>query len=187
MTEPPRCRWAAGAAPLDQAYHDAEWGVPVHDDRLLLELLTLEGAQAGLSWSTVLAKREGYRRCFAGFDPVAVAALTAADVDRIVVDPAVVRHRGKLESTVANAAAMLEVAAANGSFATWLWDHVDGTPVVTRRPDDAGLPATTPLGDLISKELKKLGFRFVGPTITYAYLQAVGVVDDHTIGCHRAG
>jgi DNA-3-methyladenine glycosylase I len=179
-----RCHWARD--PREHAYHDEEWGVPQHDDRMLFEMLTLEGAQAGLSWRTILNKREGYRRAFANFDPVVVAQFDAAKVDALVQDPGIVRHRGKIESTVTNARAFLEVQREFGSFAAFLWGFVDGKPVVTRRAMGEKLPARTELSDRVSKALMKRGFRFVGSTIIYAYLQAVGVVDDHQIGCHRA-
>jgi len=179
-----RCHWARD--PREHAYHDEEWGVPQHDDRMLFEMLTLEGAQAGLSWRTILNKREGYRRAFAGFDPVVVAQFDAAKVEALVQDPGIIRHRGKIESTVSNARAFLEVQSEFGSFDAFLWSFVDGQPVVTRRAIGEKLPASTELSDRISKALVKRGFRFVASTIIYAHLQAVGVVDDHQIGCHRA-
>lgn len=180
----PRCAWCTNGRLA--AYHDAEWGVPVCDDRRLFELLTLEGAQAGLSWDTVLRKREGYRAAFAGFDPAAVAAFNAARVDALVADPGIVRHRGKIAATVTNARAFLAVAEECGSFAAWLWAFAEGGPVVTRRPRGTPPPATTPLSGRVSRELSRRGFRFVGPTIAYAFLQATGVVDDHEAGCWRA-
>jgi DNA-3-methyladenine glycosylase I len=182
--ERPRCRWAT-REPLI-GYHDAEWGVPVHDDRVLFEMLVLEGAQAGLSWEIVLRKREGYRAGFAGLDPVRVAAFTQDDVERLVGDPGIVRHRGKIEAAIGNAQAFLRVQQTHGSFDAWLWRFTGGKPVVTRRQADERPAATTPLSDRISKELGRLGFRFVGSTIIYAYLQAVGVVDDHEAACFRA-
>jgi DNA-3-methyladenine glycosylase I len=182
--ERPRCAWARGAH--DHDYHDQEWGVPQHDDRMLFEMLTLEGAQAGLSWRTILGKRAGYRELFAGFDPAVVATFDAARVAALVADPRIVRHRGKIESTIGNAVAFLAVQREFGSFAAYLWGFVEGRPVVTRRAMDKGLPARTELSDRISADLRRRGFRFVGSTIIYAYLQATGVVDDHQEGCFRA-
>jgi DNA-3-methyladenine glycosylase I len=167
------------------AYHDEEWGTPSHDDRHLFELLTLEGAQAGLSWSTILRKREGYRRLFAGFDPAAVVAFTSEDVEALLGDPAIVRNRSKVESTVANAARVLEVQDELGSFSAYLWDFVDGRPVVGRWRSLAELPAETDLSRALSKDLKRRGFRFVGPTVCYAFMQAVGMVNDHALDCFR--
>lgn len=182
---PPRCDWAARGDALEQAYHDTEWGVPVHDDRVLFEFLILEGAQAGLSWRTVLGKREGYRRLFADFDPEQVAAFGDGDVDRISADPAIIRHRGKVAAAVANARAFCEMQAQYGTFATWLWGHVDDRPIVNRWSTVAAVPASTPLAERLAKDLRSRGFRFVGPTIVYAFLQAVGVVDDHLETCFR--
>jgi len=167
-------------------YHDEEWGIPTHDDRMLFELLTLEGAQAGLSWLTVLRKRDGFRVAFQGFDPKTVSQFTAATVDKLVLDPRIVRHRGKIAATVKNAAAFLAVQHEFGSFADYLWRFVDGKPVLTHRPRDVALPATTLLSDCISVDLKQRGFVFVGSTIVYAYLQATGVVNDHAADCFRA-
>jgi len=167
------------------AYHDEEWGVPSHDDRHLFELLTLECAQAGLSWSTILRKRDGYRRAFAGFDPEAVASYTPADVERLLQDPGIVRNRLKVESTVANAARVLEVWDEVGSFDAYLWAFVDGTPIVGRWRALGELPAETEESRALSGDLKKRGFRFVGPTVCYAFMQAIGLVNDHTVGCFR--
>jgi DNA-3-methyladenine glycosylase I len=167
------------------AYHDEEWGVPSHDDRHLYELLTLEGAQAGLSWSTILHKREGYRKAFAGFDPARVARFGPDDVERLLADPGIVRNRLKVESTIANAARVLEVQEELGSLDAYLWGFVDGEPVLGGWRSLAELPDETPLSKAISKDLKKRGFRFVGPTIVYAFMQAVGMVDDHTVDCFR--
>jgi DNA-3-methyladenine glycosylase I len=169
------------------AYHDDEWGVPSHDDRHLYELLTLEGAQAGLSWSTILRKRDGYGTAFAGFDPAAVARFGPRDVERLLADPGIVRNRLKVESTIANAARVLEVQEELGSFDAYLWGFVDGEPLVGGWRSLSELPAETPLSKTLSKDLKKRGFRFVGPTIVYAFMQAVGMVDDHTVGCFRFG
>lgn len=186
MSEVKRCSWADPADPLMVAYHDEEWGIPVHDDRTLFEFLILEGAQAGLSWRTILHKREAYRRRFAGFDPKKVARFTAADQRRLLRDAGIVRNKLKVASAVTNARAFLELQAEHGSFARWLWEHVDGTPVVRRRRSPRDVPVSTPLSDTISKELKERGFKFVGTTIIYAYLQAVGVVNDHLIHCRMS-
>jgi DNA-3-methyladenine glycosylase I len=165
-------------------YHDREWGVPVHDDRVLFEFITLEGAQAGLSWETILNKREAYRRAFAGFDPAAVARLTAARRARLMKDPGIVRNRLKIDSTVTNARAFLAVQREFGSFDRFLWEFAGGKPVKRGRRGGP-LAARTDLSDALSKELKRRGFRFVGTTIVYAFLQAVGVVDDHDPRCFR--
>jgi len=167
------------------AHHDEEWGVPSHDDVHLFEMLTLEGAQAGLSWSTILNKREGYRRAFAGFDPAAVAGFGPKDVERLLADPGIVRNRLKVESTVGNAARVLEVQESEGSLDAYLWSFVDGKPIVNRWTRLADIPSETDLSKTISKDLKRRGFRFVGPTIVYALMQSVGMVDDHTVDCFR--
>ena len=167
------------------AYHDEEWGVPSHDDRHLFEMLTLEGAQAGLSWSTILRKREGYRSAFAGFDPAVVARFGPKDVERLLADPGIVRNRLKVESTVNNAARVLEVQDELGSLDAYLWGFVDGAPIVNRWRTLAELPSETELSKTISKDLKRRGFRFVGPTALYAFMQSVGMVDDHTLDCFR--
>jgi len=180
-----RCAWA-GTDPLYVAYHDKEWGRPVRDDRVLFEFLTLEGAQAGLAWITILRKRGGYRKAFAGFDPRKVACFTKARQRTLMKDPGIVRNRLKIESTISNARAFLAVQKEFGSFSRYLWGFVDNKPVVNRPGSLKGVPASTGLSDRISKDLKKRGFRFVGSTIVYAYLQAVGVVDDHTADCFRA-
>jgi len=177
-----RCGWVAQADPDYVAYHDKEWGRPVHDDRLLFEMLTLEGAQAGLSWLTVLRKRAGYRRAFAHFDPVKVARIDARRRAALRRDAGIVRNRLKIESTVTNAQAFLAVQREFGSFDRYLWAFVGRKPVVNR-PGPGGVPARTALSDEVSKDLLKRGFRFVGSTIIYAYLQAVGVVNDHARGC----
>ncbi len=169
------------------AYHDQEWGVPSHDDRHLFELLTLEGAQAGLSWNTILNKRAGYRRAFAGFDPAAVARFGPKEVERLVTDPGVVRNRLKIESAVSNAARVLAVQEQHGSFDAYAWSFVDGEPIVGRGRTLAELPAETELSRALSKDLKRRGFRFVGPTVCYAFMQAVGLVNDHSVDCFRFG
>ena len=167
------------------AHHDDEWGVPSHDDVHLFEMLTLEGAQAGLSWSTILNKREGYRRAFAGFDPATVAAFGAKDVERLLADPGIVRNRLKVESTVNNAARVLEVQEGDGSLDAYLWSFVDGEPIVNHWRRLEEIPAETELSKEMSKDLKRRGFRFVGPTAIYAFMQSVGMVDDHTEDCFR--
>ncbi|MBX3703489.1 MAG: DNA-3-methyladenine glycosylase I [Steroidobacteraceae bacterium] len=178
-----RCAWAT--TPLSIAYHDSEWGVPVHDDRVLFEFLVLEGAQAGLSWETILKKREGYRRAFAGFDPAKVARFTAARRRRLLTDEGIVRNRLKIGSTVTNAAAFLAIQREAGSFDRWLWEFVGGRPIVNLRRSHRQVPARTGLSDRLSRELKRRGFRFVGTTICYAFMQAVGIVNDHATDCFR--
>ena len=179
-----RCEWA-GDDPLMVAYHDREWGVPSHDDRHLYEMLTLEGAQAGLSWTTILRKREGYAKAFAGFDPARVARFDRRKVERLLADPGIVRNRLKVESAVNNAARVLEVQDELGSFDAYLWRWVDGEPIQGARRALADLPAETPLSRDLSRDLKRRGFRFVGPTVCYAWMQAVGLVNDHVRGCFR--
>ena len=186
MPESDRCPWA-GSDPLYVAYHDAEWGVPSRDDRHLFEMLILEGAQAGLSWITVLRKRESYRKAFAGFDPGKVARFGPRDVERLLADPGIVRNRLKVASAIGNAKAFLALQREAGSFSGWLWGFVDGRPVRNAFREMREVPAKTPLADRISKELRRRGFRFVGPTIVYAYMQAVGLVNDHLVGCPRHG
>jgi DNA-3-methyladenine glycosylase I len=182
-----RCRWAEGVSPGYIRYHDEEWGVPVHDDRTQFEFLILEGAQAGLSWSTILNKREGYRQAFAGFDPEKVARFTRKRVEKLLQDPSIVRNRLKVESTVTNARAFLRVQDEFGSFSDYIWRYVDGRPVQNRFRRDSDIPATSPVSDALSKDLKKRGFRFVGSTIVYAHMQATGLVNDHVVGCFRHG
>jgi DNA-3-methyladenine glycosylase I len=179
----PRCAWARGA--LDIVYHDTEWGVPHHDDRALFELLILEGAQAGLSWTTILRKRDAYRAAYRGFDPAVVAKFTAADEARLRDDAGIVRNAAKIAWSVRNARAFLDVQRTAGSFDAYLWGFVDGKPIVNDRGDGEELPATTALSDRISADLKQRGFGFVGSTIVYAYLQATGVVNDHSAACFR--
>ena len=180
-----RCDWVPEDNPLYVAYHDEEWGVPTHDDRDLFELLTLEGAQAGLAWITILRKREGYRAAFSGFDPAAVARFTQSDVERLMADPGIVRNRLKIESAVTNAARVLEVQEEFGSLDTYLWSFVGGTPLVGTWRTTAEIPAETAESRALSKDLKRRGFRFVGPTVCYAFMQAAGLVDDHIVGCFR--
>ena len=167
------------------AHHDDEWGVPSHDDRHLFELLTLESAQAGLSWATILRKRDGYRRAFAGFDPERVARFGRKDIERLLADAGIVRNRSKVESTVVNAGRVLEVQGELGSFDAYLWDFVGGEPLVGRWRTVSEIPAETELSRALSKDLKKRGFRFVGPTVCYAFMQSVGLVNDHTVDCFR--
>jgi DNA-3-methyladenine glycosylase I len=180
-----RCDWAR--TPLSIIYHDREWGVPVHDDRVLFEFLTLEGAQAGLSWETILRKREAYREAFAGFDPGRVARFTPARVERLLRDDGIVRNRLKVESTVRNAQAVLAVQREHGSLDAYLWSFVGGAPRVNRRRTLREVPARTPESEAMSRDLQRRGFRFVGPTICYALMQAVGMVNDHTVDCFRHG
>ncbi len=178
-----RCAWAVG--PELAAYHDEEWGVPLHEDRAHFEYLVLEGAQAGLSWLTVLRRREHYRRAFAGFDVEKVARFTPRKVDRLLQDSGIIRNRRKVESAVANAAAFLAVAEEHGSFDAYLWQFVDGRPVVNAWRRTGEIPASTPLSEAVSKDLRRRGFRFVGPTVCYAHLQAAGLVNDHLVDCFR--
>ena len=179
-----RCAWA-GDDPLMRRYHDEEWGVPVHDDRRLFEFLTLEGAQAGLSWSTILRKRESYREAFVSFDPERVARFTARQRATLMRNPGIVRNRLKIESTVTNAQAVLELRTEFGSLDRYLWGFVNGAPLRNRRKALRDLPASTPESDALSADLKKRGFRFVGTTIMYAFMQAVGMVNDHEVACFR--
>jgi DNA-3-methyladenine glycosylase I len=183
VAEKKRCWWAGNSDPDYVSYHDKEWGRPVHDDRLLFEMLTLEGAQAGLSWLTILRKRANYRRAFADFDPRKVARFDARRRAALLRDPGIVRNRLKIESTVTNAQAFLEVQREFGSFDRYLWAFVDGRAIVNSPRTPKDVPASSPLSDRISGDLKKRGFRFVGTTIIYAYLQAVGVVNDHSRDC----
>jgi DNA-3-methyladenine glycosylase I len=178
-----RCAWPS--TPLDIEYHDREWGVPVHDDRVLFEFLTLEGAQAGLSWSTILKKRPNYKRAFADFDPARVARLTAARERRLLKDPGIVRNRLKVRSTIENARALLRVQKEFGSFDRYVWQFVGGVPKVNHWKSLREIAAATRESDALSKDLKKRGFRFVGSTICYAFMQAVGMVNDHTVDCFR--
>lgn len=187
MTDPthdltlPRCGWAT-SDPLYIAYHDEEWGRPVHDDRRLFEMLILEGAQAGLSWITILRRRETYRQAFGGFDPAKIARYGAKDVERLMADPGIIRNRAKIEATIKNAQAFLAVAKAEGGFAPFLWQFVGGAPRINHWKGGE-VPAESPESKAMSKELKRRGFGFVGPTICYAFMQAVGMVDDHVLTC----
>ncbi|MFC9085975.1 DNA-3-methyladenine glycosylase I [Nocardiopsis dassonvillei] len=178
-----RCAWARGSSELMRDYHDHEWGRPSRDDAHLFEMLVLEGAQAGLSWSTVLNKRENYRRALEGFDRERIAEYGQEDTDRLLQDAGIIRNRLKVASLPRNARAFGEVREEYGTFAAYLWDWVDGTPVVNRFTEPSEVPVSTPLSDRVSRDLKKRGFTFVGTTIVYSYLQAVGVVDDHLAAC----
>lgn len=180
----PRCGWCLGSDAY-KAYHDEEWGRPQHDDAVLFEFLILEGAQAGLSWSTILNKRDGYRRAFAGFDPNTLARWSDECIDKALLDPGIVRNRLKVASVRTNAGAFLAVQREFGSFDAYLWNWVDGNPILRRPAASSEVPARTELSDRVSKDLLKRGFKFVGSTIIYAYLQAMGLVNDHLIGCHR--
>ena len=177
-----RCPWAMKSE-QEIRYHDEEWGVPCREDSRQFEFVTLEAAQAGLSWAVILNKREGYRRAFAGFDPVKVAEFTPADVERLVADAGIVRNRLKIEAAINNARRFLEVATRHGSFANYLWDFVDGQPVCNAWTELGQIPDTTPLSDKVSKDLKKKGFKFMGSTVVYAHLQATGLVNDHLVSC----
>lgn len=183
MPEPTRCPWAKSESYV--AYHDEEWGVPVHDDRVLFEFLLLEGAQAGLSWETILKKRPAYRKAFAGFDPEKVARFDDADLERLLQDAGIVRNRLKIASAVVNARAFLQVREERGSFDAYLWSFVEGRPIHNAWKDMKEVPARTPQSDALSKDLKRRGFKFVGTTICYALMQAVGLVNDHLTGCFR--
>ena len=182
---PERCSWTLESDALMCAYHDEEWGVPLHDDRKLFEFLTLESAQAGLSWRTVLNKREEYRRAFAGFDPEKVARFTDADVERLLGDAAIIRNRQKIRATIGNARAFLKIAGAHGTFDVWIWAFVDGRPVQNSWRTLEELTASTPLSTQLSKELKRACFSFLGPTTVYAHMQATGMINDHLISCFR--
>ena len=180
-----RCKWAEGVSLDYIRYHDEEWGVPVRDDRTQFEFLVLEGAQAGLSWSTILNKRAGYRKAFADFDPQKVARFTKKRVEKLLQDPSIVRNRLKVESTVANAKAFLAIQEEFGSFSDYIWGFVDGKPIQNTFRRDRDIPATSPESDELSKDLKRRGFKFVGSTIVYAHMQATGLVNDHVTGCFR--
>lgn len=184
MSRRTRCAWC-GTDPLYVQYHDEEWGVPVHDDRRLFEMLILEGAQAGLSWITILRKRDAYRRAFGNFDPRRVARYTAARKRALLLDPGIVRNRLKIDAAVTNARAFLEIQREFGSFDRYIWQFVDHKPKINRPPALSDIQARTPESDAMSRDLKKRGFRFVGSTICYAFMQAVGMVDDHTGECFR--
>lgn len=185
MSEPPRCPWVDLTKPDYVAYHDREWGVPIYDDRLQFEFLVLEGAQAGLSWYTVLRKREGYRAAFDGFDPEAIARYDEAKIAALLADPGIIRNRAKIAAAVNNARRYLEVVEERGGFASYLWDFVDGRPIVNHIRSLDDYRATSPESDALSADLKRRGFTFVGSTIVYAHMQATGMVNDHTTDCYR--
>ena len=180
-----RCRWAEGVSLNYIEYHDKEWGVPVWDDQVQFEFLILEGAQAGLSWSTILNKRDGYRKAFADFDPLKVARFTEKRIEKLLLDPSIVRNRLKVRSAVSNAKAFLKVQKEFGSFCEYVWGFVGGKPIQAKRKKGSDIPATSPESDALSKDLKKRGFKFVGSTIIYAHMQATGMVNDHISGCFR--
>jgi DNA-3-methyladenine glycosylase I len=180
-----RCKWAEGVSLDYIRYHDEEWGVPVDDDRVQFEFLLLEGAQAGLSWSTILNKREGYRKAFAEFDAEKVARFTDKRVEKLLLNPGIVRNRLKVQSAVTNAKAFLAVQKEFGSFSDYIWRFVNGKPIQNRHRNDSDIPATSPESDALSKDLKQRGFKFVGSTIMYAHMQATGLVNDHVVGCFR--
>jgi len=180
-----RCGWATGSSERECVYHDTEWGVPTHDEHTLFEFLILEGAQAGLSWRTILDKRDGYRKAFAAFDAAKVARFTDKRTARLLENPDIVRNRLKVNAAVTNARSFLEVSAEYGSFASYVWDFVDGEPLVNKWAASNEVPASTPLSDQLSKELKRRGFKFVGSTIMYSFMQAVGMINDHLVTCFR--
>ena len=180
-----RCPWGEGVSETYLAYHDEEWGVPVWDDQRQFEFLTLEGAQAGLSWATVLNKRPGYFKAFADFDVLKVSRIRPARVEKLLQNPAIIRNRLKVESTISNARAFLEVQAEHGNFCDYIWGFVDGKPVQNKWRTQKAVPATSKISDALSKDLKKRGFRFVGSTIIYAHMQATGMVNDHIVRCYR--
>lgn len=179
-----RCDWA-NSSPLEIKYHDEEWGVPVHDDRLLFEMLILEGAQAGLSWSTILKKRAGYLKAFDGFDAKKISRYTNKKIEKLLNNPEIVRNKLKVNATVENAKQFLKVQAEYGSFDAYIWSFVDGKPIINKRKKMADVPVSTPEAEAMSKALKKRGFKFIGPTICYAYMQGVGMVNDHLVSCFR--
>ena len=180
-----RCPWCEGVSDAYQAYHDEEWGVPVRDDRLQFEFLILEGAQAGLSWSTVLHKREGYRQAFANFDAEKIARFNRRKIESLLKNPAIIRNRRKVEATVNNAKAFVLLQESLGSFSDYIWSFVDGQPLQNGWRRDSEIPATSSVSDALSKDLKKRGFKFVGSTIMYAHMQATGLVNDHLVSCFR--
>lgn len=184
-SEKKRCGWNAFDDPLYRDYHDLEWGVPVRDDRTIFEFLVLESAQAGLSWATVLRKRENYRKAFAGFDPVKVAAFTPKHVEKLLGDAGIIRNRMKIEAAINNARCFLEIQKEFGTFSEYIWGFVGGKPVINRWKTVKELPVTTPQAEALARDLKKRGFKFLGPTVIYAHMQATGMVNDHTVDCFR--
>ena len=185
MKKVTRCAWVPPDDPLYQNYHDEEWGVPVHDDRILFEFLILEGAQAGLSWSTILKRRQGYRKAFAQFYPAKVAAFDQNKVEELMQDPGIIRNRRKIEAAIQNAHSFLQIQKQFGSFDNYLWAFVSGKPIHNHWKSIKEVPPTNDVAKLVSKDLLKRGFKFVGPTIIYAYMQAIGMVNDHTIDCFK--
>jgi DNA-3-methyladenine glycosylase I len=185
MNNKKRCAWVPSDNPLYVQYHDEEWGVPVHDERLLFEFLVLEGAQAGLSWLTILKKRENYRAAFDHFNPQKIALYDEKKITELMQNSGIIRNRLKIEATVINARAFLEIQAKHNTFDSFIWNFVDGKPIVNRWKKIKEIPPKTPLSDVISKELKKKGFKFVGSTIIYSHMQATGMVNDHTTDCFR--
>ena len=185
MAEPVRCPWSLGSDSLFYEYHDDEWGVPVYDDATHFEFLTLESAQAGLSWATILRKRAGYRKAFADFDAVRVARFNNRSVERLLGDTGIIRNRQKIEAAINNARRLLEVQAEFGTFSDYIWSFVDGQPIVNRWRRQSDVPANTPQSDALSKDLKRRGFKFVGSTTCYAHMQAAGLVNDHLVSCFR--
>lgn len=179
-----RCSWSTHKQ-IDQDYHDAEWGVPVHDDRLLFEFICLEGAQAGLSWTTILAKRENYKKAFYDFDAKKIIRYVPSKIDKLLQDPGIVRNKLKVNSVVTNAHAFLAIQKEFGSFDAYIWSFVNGKPIINKWKKMADVPVSTDISDALSKDLKKRGFKFIGTTICYAFMQAVGMVNDHTIDCYR--
>jgi DNA-3-methyladenine glycosylase I len=180
-----RCAWPVAGDKLYEDYHDHEWGVPIHDDRKIFEFLVLESAQAGLSWRTVLYKRENYRKAFAGFDPAKVARFTAKDVERLMQNAGIIRNRLKIEAAINNARCFLEVKKEFGTFAKYIWGFVGGKPIRNKWKTLKDLPAVTPEAEALAKDLKKRGFKFLGPTVIYAHMQATGMVNDHSVDCFR--
>jgi len=185
MPEKQRCRWAGLAKDFYLRYHDKEWGVPVHDDRLMFEFLTLEAFQAGLSWEIILRKRENFRRAFRNFDPQIVAGFGETEIAALLQDAGIIRNRLKIRATIRNAGKFLEIAAQSGSFCAWFWDYVDGRPIVNHWHQLSEMPANTELSDRIARDLKQRGFKFLGSTVMYAHMQAVGMVNDHEVRCFR--
>ncbi len=180
-----RCDWVPENIPEYVTYHDKEWGMPLHDDIRFFELLCLEGAQAGLSWLTVLRKREAYRKAYRNFDPQRVVLFGENDIGELLSNPGIIRNRRKIESSIRNAGCFLKVCEEAGSFDAYIWDFVDGAPIVNRWQKSSEIPAVTPLAETISRDMKKRGFNYIGPTIVYAFLQSSGVVNDHIVGCFR--
>jgi len=185
MTEPMRCRWASDAGELDQIYHDTEWGVPLHDDQMLFEFLCLEGAQAGLSWSTILKKREGYRKAFHNFDAKKIAKISEAKVEKLLQNHEIIRNRLKVNAFIKNAKVFLSIQKEFGSFDSYIWSFVGSKPIQNKWKKQSDAPSVTPIAETMSKDLKKRGCSFVGPTICYAFMQATGMVNDHTTDCFR--